>query len=647
MTAAIGGAAQRLPAWISKNLLGLIITALVSGAVGYVVNVWLMAVRYEGSVTAEGAPAMSKDNVIAGGIFWAMFPMVVCSAIGYRRAVGKERFWRDVRRLPMTLVGLFRRDGSQGWVHLLWGAAIAMAATLVVPPAVGAVLGVGLLIGAPTIVGSLLSSLFAQLWRFVGRIVSPTKDHRVAPILTVAVGILGWAVALVIGFVLPGSWIRLVLAVACGAAAFLIGRRASALAIGATAAVLVFGAVVLDVLSALPVLADDGGFAECGSTLEGWLRACSGAGEVRRRAFLGLVVAAPGGASGFVGGGVVGLVSAQSGGGAWWDRLGLEELPGGAIDPATGESLVVNDGRWTDVPVGHVYFEGRWAHPEAVGAVPDVDGPFTPEPEDDDDPSLRPELWVPPLVAAALAGVSSASSGQSAERASARRARREADAAAAAASADADADADADAEQAAEAQRLVGEAATLRSELEAAGTDEDRVRVQSSLRAKAVEIANHPAGPSAVVADPTEGLAELLAQELEQRDTEVMGVFVERMNGLGVTRGGHPLDADDVAEVRQHHAAGPKVSPGNVRQLWKGYGSKKGKFAIDAETYLRFLRDRREDAGTTDEQRAELDKKIERLQKAVDDGVTTVMVSEQIWNEVAKFAYDQAIGGTV
>ena len=66
-------------------------------------------------------------------------------------------------------------------------------------------------------------------------------------------------------------------------------------------------------------------------------------------------------------------------------------------------ALVVNDGRWTDVPVGYVYFEGQWAHPEAVGALPgELDDPFTPDRDEDDD-SLRPELWVPPLIAAALA----------------------------------------------------------------------------------------------------------------------------------------------------------------------------------------------------------------------------------------------------
>ena len=693
----IGQAAQRLPEWIGKNVVGVVVTAVVSGAVGYLVNVWLMAVRYEGSVAPEGAPAMSKDNVIAGGIFWAMLPMVVCSAIGYRRAVGKERFWRDVRRLPITLVSLFRRDGSGGWVHLLWGAAIALAATLFVPPAVGAVVGVGLLVGAPTVVGSVLSSAFAQLWRLVSKVVAPTKEQRVAPILKVAVGILGWAAALIIGFVLPGEWIRLVLAVGCAGVAFAIGRRSSptaAVAVGVSL-VVVAAAFLLDLLAGVSsALADDGGFAECGSTLEGWLRQCAGAGEVRRRALLGAFVASPAGFVGFVSGGLVGGVASLSGGGAWWDRLGMEDLPRGAIDPATGEALVVNDGRWTDVPVGHVYFEGQWAHPEAVGAVPGVDeDPFTPDP-DEEWGGVRAELWVPPLAAAAFAG---ATSGRGAGDAggSTRRSRRAAAAASTSSAAAGGADAthtelagpdlaagggasgaSAEATRAGNAgpdeaappppdaaasggggapggagaeappaaihdHPLLADAEAIRAELAAtdAATDPtNHERLRSELKAKALQIVEDPEARALAAADAT-GLGDALTNALHERDTEVQGVFVERLNELGVERGGRPIEVDDINELRQR--AQPHATPGGLRQLWKGYGSKKGKFAIDAATYLGFLEDKRErnDPPLGDEELAALERRIERLRQHVADGVATVMVSEQIWNEVAQYAY--------
>ena len=120
-------------------------------------------------------------------------------------------------------------------------------------------------------------------------------------------------------------------------------------------------------------------------------------------------------------------------------------------------------------------------------------------------------------------------------------------------------------------------------------------------------------------------------------------MFVERVNELGVTRGGRPVTTEDVGELRDRTS----VSPGSLGKLWKGYGAKKGKFAVDAATYLRFLEDRRDDAATTAEDRARFERKIERLRTLMEaDDVTTVMVSEEIWNDVAQFAYGAAYRDT-
>ena len=125
-----------------------------------------------GFANAQGAPTTSKGNFLAGGLFWALLPMVTCSVVGYRRAVGREQFWRDVRGLPLTLVGLVRRDGAQGRVHLLWGCAIALVASLVVSPAAGAVLGIGLLMAAPSVIGQMISSLISQIWQKISNLVA-------------------------------------------------------------------------------------------------------------------------------------------------------------------------------------------------------------------------------------------------------------------------------------------------------------------------------------------------------------------------------------------------------------------------------------------------------------------------------------------
>ena len=190
-------------------------------------------------------------------------------------------------------------------------------------------------------------------------------------------------------------------------------------------------------------------------------------------------------------------------------------------------------------------------------------------------------------------------------------------------------------------QQLLDEAEAIRTELshtDATADPTNHARLRQALRAKALEITEDPEARALAAADAT-GLGDTLTQALTERDTEVQGVFVERLNELGVQRGGRPVEVDDIAELRQR--AEPHVTPGGLRQLWKGYGSKKGKFAIDAATYLGFLEQKRDrnDPPLSDDDRQALDRRIERLREHVANGVTTVMVSEQIWNEVAQYAY--------
>jgi hypothetical protein len=374
--------ARQFPAWVKKNIVATIVTAVISGAVAYVINIWLMAVRYEGSATPSGAPATSEGNFLAGGLFWAMLPMVVCSVVSYRRSVGRERFWQDVRGLPTTLVGLFRHDGAQGRVHLLWGSAIALAASVIVSPAAGAVLGVGLLLAAPSIVGQMVSSLVSQVWHQVSRRVSPTKVVPVPPATSAAVGLLGASVALVASFMVPSQTMRFVLAAACAGGAFFIGQQAKAPGVAALLLVVAGAYVLADALFASPALADDGGFAECGSTIEAWLQNCAGADVVRRLAGAGGIISALAGPIGTFLGGFIGGFVPPGGGGTWWDGGGTGQPrqpqlqpqdqrqqppssggPDKLINPDTGKELTVNDGRYPDGKPGQVWWDGRWVDP--------------------------------------------------------------------------------------------------------------------------------------------------------------------------------------------------------------------------------------------------------------------------------------------
>jgi hypothetical protein len=351
--------ARGFPEWLKKNVPTAIVSAAISGVIGYLINAWLMAVRYEGSATPAGAPVTSKDNLVSGGLFWALLPMVVMSMVSYRRRVGKERFWRDIRSLPNVLVSLFQSDGDSGRVHLLSGAAIALAASFVVSPAAGAVLGLGLLVAVPSLLGGMIAGLVSQVWyRIAGRVL-PAKQHAVPPVVSSTVGLLGAAGALVIGFLLPGRTFRLLLALVCAGLAIYISQRGKAA--GAAALVLlVAGAyAVADVVFASPALADDGGFAECGSTLADWIQRCPGADEVRRLAGQGGIIAAIFGPLGaFIGDALAGTGGLPpGGGGAPPSGNGRGAGPGGRsglINPDTGEDHLqrqkeYHDRRWDEL----------------------------------------------------------------------------------------------------------------------------------------------------------------------------------------------------------------------------------------------------------------------------------------------------------
>ena len=294
--------ANQFPQWIKKNLPQTIISSVVAGVVGYVSNVWLMAVKYEGNQTPKGSPVTAKGNFFQGGLFWALLSSVLMGVVSYRRSVGKERFWSDVRSLPTVIANLVRAEGKAGRIHLLWGAATAMVASIFVSPALGAVLALGFLVSAPSVIGSILSSLLFRVWSTVVRKVAPTKASPTTGMTSMTVGLLGGAAALAVSFLVTGSTVKLVLAVGCAGARWCWRPGRPPAIVAVLLLLIAVGVVLADLLTAHRAFADDGGFAECGSKWNQWWTNCAGAGAVRRQA-LGGGAAASGGAilGGFAG----------------------------------------------------------------------------------------------------------------------------------------------------------------------------------------------------------------------------------------------------------------------------------------------------------------------------------------------------------
>lgn len=312
------GLADAVRNTIVSNVRSAIVMAAIGAAVGYVANVVLIAGFFGGSNAPLGSPVTSNNNTLTGGLTWGIAMMVVFSLVGYRRAVGAEGFWRDVRSLPTTFKALLSNDGQAARSHVLWGVAAGLIGNLFAGPWLGAVMGVGLLLAVPSVLGPIVGGLVQQVWRALAQRARPDGAQAHDRPLAALVGLAGAAFALVLGSSVPGDGVQLTLAAAAGAAAYALSRRSGGAVGGPPMVVFVIGAAGMFFVMAptSPALADDGDFAECQVTLSGvltgqdtseWLR-CGGATGVLIDAIKGAVAAGAGAAGGNAIGDLLGRV---------------------------------------------------------------------------------------------------------------------------------------------------------------------------------------------------------------------------------------------------------------------------------------------------------------------------------------------------
>lgn len=311
--------------WLRKNLLAAAISAVVGAGIAYVVNVWMIAVKFEGigDAAPPGSIAVGKGNGLAGGLFWALASTVGFGIIGYRRAVGGERFWRDVRSLPKVIRSLFTQDGRSARVHLLWGAAATLLASRLISPAISATLAVGLTAAVPSVFGRMISTFALRVWSAILSRVAPTRGRPAAGVVSMTVGIVGAAAALALAYVVDDRGTQLAMAGVCAALAIVLSRVSTPTST-LPLLVLLGGTIAAIALGADRALADDGGWLECGQSWGAWFK-CEGSSDVLVRA--GLLGAAP--AAGFS---AVGLFLGHVAGTAGTGLLGPGG-PGGPLHP--------------------------------------------------------------------------------------------------------------------------------------------------------------------------------------------------------------------------------------------------------------------------------------------------------------------------
>jgi hypothetical protein len=216
----LAGLARSVSSWLETNITQALFSALFGAILGYATNFLLLAFWYDGYQKSAGGIATGQGNIIAGSLFWMLASTILFTLVGYRRAIGKERFWREVRSLPATLGNLFREDGRAARIHLLWGAAISLIASQLISPCLAGVVAVGLLAAAPSLVGRIVSALLYRAWSLLVRRFAPTRGRPLNGPISMTVAIMGSAVALGIAFFVDAQIYRLGMAALCGVVAW-------------------------------------------------------------------------------------------------------------------------------------------------------------------------------------------------------------------------------------------------------------------------------------------------------------------------------------------------------------------------------------------------------------------------------------------
>ena len=153
--------------WIGTHFWSSITSAIFSGVVGYITNAALMLLYYDGYVKTGSGPATGQGNLINGSLIWAMGTTVFFALWSYRRRVGGKRFWSELRGLPTTAQSLLAADGPQAYVHLLWGAAVALLTMQLVSPWLGGLMAIGVLGMLPSFVTRVLVGFAQNVWSWV------------------------------------------------------------------------------------------------------------------------------------------------------------------------------------------------------------------------------------------------------------------------------------------------------------------------------------------------------------------------------------------------------------------------------------------------------------------------------------------------
>ncbi|MDQ1711098.1 MAG: hypothetical protein QOE45_548, partial [Frankiaceae bacterium] len=249
--ATVARAKARVKDYLKKELPRALVSAAVGFVIGWLVNVYLMR-KNGGYLDAPGGtPITAKGNVFFGMRFWFVLATVVTAVVGYRLKAGKGAFGKAVKEFPAKVRGFVEQDRSDAVTHLLWGFAGAMLVVVLLGPAFTGLVAAGFLIFVGTAFQDLIMGLLQLAWVGVFKRVAPKFATPPKPPVAAVTMIAGLG-AVVVGWIMPGSGVRLTLAVAAGVGAFFLGKQRPATKAVAAAAMLLVPLAFVTFLALVP-----------------------------------------------------------------------------------------------------------------------------------------------------------------------------------------------------------------------------------------------------------------------------------------------------------------------------------------------------------------------------------------------------------
>src|SRR5947207_1750038 len=210
--------------WLKRNWLRALIVSAISFGVAWLWNMWLMAYRLQGHRvdSGRGSTTATADGHSYNLIYWLLVTTVVFSIISYGHERGYREMLQEVVGAPKRILRTLNDRPNITIGMFLWGMALSLIVAVVLTQAMSGILAIGLIAAAPSFVANILNNFFLRVWRIMlGNFAPQTRDDAQSATSPLVV-MLGQGFGMVIAFLFGNGILKLVLAIVCVAASYVV-----------------------------------------------------------------------------------------------------------------------------------------------------------------------------------------------------------------------------------------------------------------------------------------------------------------------------------------------------------------------------------------------------------------------------------------